>query len=95
MVVLVKLAGLPRLAQWWVERGRGKKFPGGASSLGGLGLGLKFPGGTCLGEAKLATSLRDLLGLRDLNGGVYESERHHHGDQQAPQPQAVSTAAVA
>ena len=42
-----------------------EKFSGAASSLCGLGWGLKFPGGVCLGDVERAAPLRDLLGLRD------------------------------
>ena len=49
---------------------RGRKFPGGASSLCGLGLGLKFPGSVCLGDMERAAPLRDLVGRRDLCCGV-------------------------
>ena len=78
----------------------GIKFPGGVSSLCGLGLGLKFPGNVCLGDMELAAPLRDLLGRRDLRCGVvvwllllWEREVPP-GVEQALQSKAVSTAAV-
>ena len=76
--------------------GKGIKFRGGVSSPCGLGLGLKFPDGVCLGDVERAAPLRDLLGRRDLRCGVffYGSERCHHGVEQVLQTQAVSTAAV-
>ena len=63
-------SGRCKLIELAALEAEGESFQGGASILGGLGLGWRSPDGISFGGVERVFLLRDLLGLWDLRRGV-------------------------